>query len=50
MKKKIEYNPQQNCPNCGGLHYGTRFDNCPYTKEQGLAFRTGTYTPENKTI
>ena len=23
---------QKNCPNCGGIHFGTRFDNCPFVK------------------
>lgn len=22
----------QRCPYCGGLHYGQRFDDCPYIK------------------
>lgn len=21
---------QSSCPNCGGIHFGTKFDNCPY--------------------
>lgn len=23
---------QQRCPHCAGLHYGQRFDDCPYVK------------------
>lgn len=23
---------QPSCPHCGGLHYGTRYDDCPYLK------------------
>jgi hypothetical protein len=22
--------PQKDCPHCGGLHFGQRFDDCPY--------------------
>lgn len=31
-RKKVEYNPQPDCPHCGGIHYGQRYDNCPYLK------------------
>lgn len=31
-RKAIKYEPQPNCPHCGGLHLGQRFDNCPYVK------------------
>ncbi len=41
----------RNCANCGGTHLG-RFE-CPYTPEEGAAFREGTarweaMTPEEK--
>lgn len=26
---------QPACPHCGGVHYGTRFDNCPYPELAG---------------
>lgn len=31
-RKKIEYTKLSNCPHCGGLHLGIRFDDCPYEK------------------
>jgi hypothetical protein len=29
-KGKVEYKPQPNCPHCGGIHFGQRFDDCLY--------------------
>ena len=26
------YNPNLRCPHCGGIHYGQRFDDCPYVR------------------
>ena len=47
--KRVSFNPQPNCPNCGGLHFGTRFDNCPYTAEQGAEFRKSIPTGTTET-
>jgi len=30
--KQIAYTPLPTCPHCGGLHFGQRFDDCPYVK------------------
>jgi len=30
MARKLAYKPQKECPKCGELHYGQRFDDCPY--------------------
>jgi len=32
MRKLKGDGGQQSCPNCGGIHFGTRFDNCPFIK------------------
>lgn len=32
MNDKIEEYGQPACPKCGGAHFGTGFDACPYTK------------------
>lgn len=32
MKRLKGDGGQPACPNCGGLHFGTRFDNCPFIK------------------
>jgi hypothetical protein len=29
--RKVDYG-QPKCPHCGGLHYGVRYDDCPYLK------------------
>jgi hypothetical protein len=31
-RKPVDFNPQPECPNCGGLHYGSPVGYCPYTK------------------
>jgi hypothetical protein len=31
-RKAVEFTGQRHCPHCGGLHYGQRFDDCPYLK------------------
>lgn len=36
-------NEEMDCPNCGGIHYGSA--KCPYTPEQGSIWRNSTSTP-----
>ena len=31
-RKPVPGGAQPTCPHCGGLHFGQRFDNCPYVK------------------
>ncbi len=35
--ERVKCEEGKTCPNCGGLHYGSLY--CPYTEEQGKAFR-----------
>jgi hypothetical protein len=37
MKKKKQYVPLPDCPNCGGIHFG-QYD-CPFTKEEGAEYK-----------
>lgn len=32
MSEKGKPAGQQKCPHCGGMHFGQRFDNCPFER------------------
>ncbi len=33
MRRKLKGDEgQRDCPNCGGIHFGARFDDCPFIK------------------